>query len=154
LGGIWQFWGDWIALVGALQDLVPSPRESPITVTAMDVTDYLQASVVNVLAGFYRLAFTSLRAVLEGMTIGLDLELSRDQRAFNEWMGGEEIRFGGAADRCTAHAPVAALEASLRTAVGDELFRQARGSAPSGLVRRLFSEVSRYAHGLPGYRDI
>jgi len=151
----WALWGDWSCLVGGLQQAVPNPLESPIAHTACDAGDYFQASIHNALVGHYRLALTSLRAVVENMAIGLDLELAGNKASFRKWLDGEEeLNFGGAADSVVKHAAVVKLEASLNAAVGDDLFHQRRGAKDlGGLVRRLFRRLSKYAHGSPLHSD-
>jgi len=118
---------------------------------AVDSADYFQASVFNLLTGFYRLAFTSLRAVIEAMTIGLHFQRSGDRAEFDDWTQGGEIGFGRAADKCMAH--TARLEAALQASAGDDLFRQRTKDNDGGLVRRLFRTLSHYAHGQPRFTD-
>ena len=97
------------------------------------------------------LAFTSLRAVIEAMTIGLHFQCSGDRSEFDDWTQGGEIGFGRAADKCMAH--TARLEAALQASAGDDLFRQRTKDNDGGLVRRLFRILSHYAHGQPRFTD-
>jgi hypothetical protein len=51
------------------------------------------------------------------------------------------------------HARIADLDQKLRNATGDNLYRQKTPTDPRGFVRRLFRELSKYAHGAPGHND-
>ena len=91
----WDAWGEWVCLVLALQGAVKKPSTSPIAHCASTAIDEVQASIYNALVGFYRLAFSSLRNILEQMTIGLHLELSGNQKMFSDWLNGDrELKFG------------------------------------------------------------
>ena len=150
----WSLWREWISVVSALQGMDPASSESPIAHSAMDAIDFFQASVYNALVGFYRLAFTSLRSVIENITISMTLELSGELQVFSEWQAGRrELHFGGAADQATAHPSLRALEHQLRAKVGDNLFRQKAGNDAGGLARRLFRRISGFAHAAPGLTD-
>lgn len=151
---LWDLWGQWLFLVGALQAAVPAPADSPIARTACDAGDYFQASVYNALTGHYRLAYTSLRGVVENMALGLEFQVAADRRVFSDWLAGDEFGFGWAADRVTEHAHIATLDRDLMAAVGDNLYRQRRPpDDDGGLARRLFRHLSKYAHGAPGHTD-
>jgi hypothetical protein len=135
-----------------LQASVPDPTTSPIAHVASLVNDELQASIYNALVGFYRLAFSSLRNVLEQMSVGLQLELACDQTKFLKWMNGNyELRFGWAADNLVGHSSVARLETYLINTLGDNLFRQKTREDREGFARRLFKELSEFTHGGPAF---
>lgn len=155
LKDIWDLWGEWVTLVLELQGSNQELAGSPIARVASDSAEYFQASVYNALVGYYRLAFASLRGVVENMTVGLHFELSRDTAIFSFWLAGDEFGFGQAADRLRQDATVARLEQALQAAVGDDLFRQRNAPmrADGGLVREVFKELSKYAHGGPNYTD-
>jgi hypothetical protein len=152
---LWSDWEQWICPAAALQDTVGDPTDSPIAHVAVIAADELQASLYNALVGFYRVAFSSLRNVVEQVTIGLHLELAHDLPAFRDWLGGgRELSFGWAADGAPGHPPVAQLEALLTRSAGDDLFRQKRsGQDPGGFARSLFGELSNFTHGKPSFTD-
>lgn len=150
----WSVWGEWINLVGALQEAVKDPTTSPIAHVAVHATDELQASTYNALVGFYRLAFSSLRNVLEQMTIGLHLKLAGNQSLFRAWFNGNrELNFGWAADNALRHSSVGNLERYLTNTLGDNLFRQKTRNQSGGFARRLFSELSEFTHGGPAFTN-
>jgi hypothetical protein len=121
---LWAFWGDWVTLVLDLQGPNQELADSAIARVALDSAAYFQASVHNALVGYYRLAFTSLRGVVENMTVGTHFELSSDQVRFSSWLTGDEFGFGWAADQLRQNATVAQLEQELQAAAQDDLFRQ------------------------------
>lgn len=150
----WSAWGEWICLVQALIEAVENQATSPIVHVAMHSTDELQASVYNALVGFYRLAFSSLRNVLEQMTIGLYLNLTSDKNRFSDWLKGDcELRFGWAADKATRHSSMRELEQNLQNTLDDNFFRQKTQSQSGGFARRLFSELSGFTHGGPEFTN-
>ena len=151
---LWQLWGEWNCLVGGLQRAVPNPSDSPIAHAASEATDYLQSAIFNALVGYYRLAFASLRGIVENMTIGLHLELAQDAGTFSTWLEGNELGLKWAADHVVKHPRVKSVESRLALATGDDLFHQhQRRVHQGGLVRRLFRVLSRYAHGAPNFND-
>ena len=147
---MWEYWGMWTRVVGGVQALSGKPLESPTAWAACDATDEFQAATYTALVGYYRVAFSCLRNVLEQMIIALQLSLSSDAQDFVDWRNGEDrIKFGWAADRLPKNPRVAALEGHLKSTAGDSLFDQ----APKGLARRLFVELSKFTHGAAGFTD-
>ena len=152
---LWDLWGDWVTVVLELQGPNQGLAETPMASVAGDTASYFQAAVQNALVGYYRLAFASLRGVVENMTVGLHFELTADRPKFQSWLAGDEFGFGSAADQLRQQPAVAQLEQSLQAAVGDDLLRQRNtpARADGGLVREVFKELSKYAHGGPNYTD-
>jgi hypothetical protein len=68
LGLVDELWGQSICLAYALQK---TSKESAIAHTVGDAVDHFQASIYNALTGYYRLGFTSLRAVVDNMSLGM-----------------------------------------------------------------------------------
>lgn len=87
---MWEYWGMWTRVVGGVQALTGEPSESPTAIAACDATDEFQAGTYNALVGYYRVAFSCLRNVLEQMTIALQLSLSNDAHDFVDWRNGED----------------------------------------------------------------
>jgi hypothetical protein len=147
---LYDLWGEWICVAYALQQ---TSNDSAIAYTAGDAVDYFQGAIHNALMGYYRLGFTSLRAVVENMTIGMLFHMETAQSQFNDWLKGEEFGFGRAADRLLQQPRVHDLEQKLRAAIADDLYRQRTPNDAGGFARRLFREASKYAHGTPAYND-
>lgn len=147
---MWNYWGVWGRVVLGVQELSKDPTNAPTAIAACDASDEFQASTYCALVGYYRVAFSCLRNVLEQMTIAIRVALSKDAESFADWRNGDyKIGFGWAADLLPKNAPVAALEQHLRASTTDSLFNQ----NPKGFARRLFSEFSKYTHGAAGFTD-
>jgi hypothetical protein len=152
---LWFYWAEWNCLCGALQDGCGPSNPSPVAYVASDAADELQASIFCAVTGYYRVAFSCLRNAIEQMTIALQLELSGDLALFQNWLSGqEELGLGWAADLLPRETRVSALENWWRINVSDDLFSQKKKYRPGGgFVRRLFSELSEFTHGGPGFTD-
>jgi hypothetical protein len=126
----------------------------PLGYVALEVGDAFGASVMNAVVGYYRVAFMSLRSIVENMTVALHLQLAGDRKKYRAWLKGkEDLKFGNEAGQVRGHQPIAALEAHLGRRIGNDLFRQKNGPQKHGHVRELFSVLSKYAHAFPGFMD-
>lgn len=140
----------WGRIVLGIQSLSKRPRKSPMAIAACDAADEFQASAYCALVGYYRVAFSCLRNVLEQMTIATRLALIGDPKSFADWRNAEtRIGFGWAADTLPQSTEVVAVEQHLRKVTGDSLFAQ----SPKGFARRLFGQLSKYTHGAAGFTD-
>jgi hypothetical protein len=147
---MWKYWGTWGRVVLAVQALTKDPTESPTAIAACDAADEFQGATYCALVGYYRVAFSCLRNVLEQVTIATRLALVPDPKFFADWRNASErIGFGWAADTLPKGPDVAAMEKHLTAATADSLFAQ----NPKGLARRLFAELSKYTHGAAGFTD-
>ena len=85
-----MLWGKWIEAVGETEDALSEPM--------LDANDDLQACMFDALHGYYRTAFSSLRNVLEVMTIGT-CGAVRATQCYENWQSGTaEFGFGVACD--------------------------------------------------------
>ena len=147
---MWEYWGTWGRVVLAIQELSSRPAELPTAVAGCDAADEFQAATYCALVGYYRLAFSCLRNVVEQITIGTRLAVSTDAKSFADWRNGDErIGFGWAADTITKSRQVRALERHVKATVADSLFAQ----TPKGVARRLFAQLSKCTHGAAGFAD-
>jgi hypothetical protein len=142
--------GNWARVVLGVQALSKNPRKSPLAIAACDVADEFQASTYCALVGYYRVAFSCLRNVLEQMTIATRLAVVSDPKSFADWRNAEtKIGFGWAVDTLSKAVEVVAVEQHLKIATRDSLFAQ----SPKGFARRLFGQLSKYTHGATGFTD-
>lgn len=147
---MWEYWGMWTRVVGGVQALANDPTESATAIAVCDAIDEFQAATYAALVGYYRVAFSCLRNVLEQITIATQLTVSNDRNGFNDWRNGEDrIKFGWAADMLPKNPDMATLERHLRATRNDSLFNQ----VPKGLARRFFVELSKFTHGASGFAD-
>jgi hypothetical protein len=62
-------WSHWIGLVLDVQSLVTAPRDDPLALACLVVSDELQASTFGALTGFYRQAIAGLRSALDAVVV-------------------------------------------------------------------------------------
>jgi hypothetical protein len=147
---MWELWDLWPRVVGGVQALSKDPKESPTAIATCDATDEFQAGIYAAMAGFYRVAHSCLRNVLEQITIATQLEISRNADDFKAWRAGEDrIKLGWAADLLPKSPTIDALEKHLQATTNDSLFAQ----NPKGWVRRFFLQLSKFTHGTYGHTD-
>jgi len=140
---MYNLWASWIELLGEDQDI--------IWYVMLDAADELQASLFNALCGYYRVSATCLRSVLELTMIGTYYQLRNKKNEFDRWRKGEcTIKFGTTCDSLVNHPQVKPLEEYLQQQMHYSIFRQKSYVNPEGgWARRLFSELSDFAHSKP-----
>lgn len=156
LQGASKFQSELVCVSIVVQELVSQtghkPAESPLSYVLCNATDELAASIYNSLTGYYGVAFSTLRNVVENLAIGLHLELSNDVSTFKSWLADNyDLGFGWAAGKVHGNKTVQEFEAHLVSAVGDNFFRQKRKADPGGFARRLYGKLCNYSHGRPGF---
>jgi hypothetical protein len=125
-----------------------------MTTVLLDAHDDFQAALFNAMTGYYRLSVTATRAALEALAIGAWCQTSAKRDDFKKWRSGKtKLEFNNACQGL--HAAVAPLENYLAAKCGDNLFRirDIKAGISAGLVRRLFGDLSEYAHGRPQFTD-
>ena len=144
-----EYGGIWARVVLGVQTLSKDPRKSPLAIAACDAADEFQASTYCALVGYYRVAFSCLRNVLEQMTIATRLAVINDPKSFADWRNGEtRISFGWAADTSPKAVEVVAVEQHLKIASQDSLFAQ----SPKGLHAGYSDNSQNTRIGPPGSR--
>ena len=147
--------GAWSLLLDPMGDV-----SLPLTEAAFDAGDAFDGSVFCAVVGYYRLAFTSLRAVVENLCIALHSELfgnSTEQKHSQWFIPGKEMKFGDAACLLPGDPGVAKLEVALRRRINSDLFRQKQRHPQrpqrAGHARMLFDTLSKFAHARPKHSD-
>jgi hypothetical protein len=114
----------------------------------LDVLEEFDAAPLIAAHGYYRQATAGLRNALEAMTHACRFAVAGDQFGFNTWRSGgkEPPSFGNSVDIIGSRSLGKALDDKLG---GNGLF----GNKPNGVIRDLYAEVSRYAHGRPGFSN-
>ena len=135
-------WASWIESVQEGQDA--------ISYTMLDASDEFQTCLFNSLCGFYRVAASCLRNALELNTIGVYFQLSSNPSEFLEWKEGKrEISFGMACDQLLRHPKTKPLHNFLKSQMAYSIFEQKSTGNSGGWARRLYSELSDFAHSRP-----
>lgn len=143
---LYELWGAWIEAFGEIQD--------PLYDTILDAVDEFQAATFNALHGYYRPAFGCLRNALEQITIGTYCQVCSKATDFAQWKAGQiKISFGQSCDGLAGVALVQPLNAHLQTVLSDSIFNQKTKTNKGGWARRLYDELSDYAHTRPGFTN-
>lgn len=122
----------------------------------MSAYEDLEATIFNLLHGFYRQSFNSLRSTLELITVGSCLQITNQQQAGEEWaLGIKDISFGNACDSLQKTEKIKQLEINLLKETEDTLFgrKDPKQNLEAGWLRRLYSKLSKYSHASPGYTN-
>jgi hypothetical protein len=95
--------------------------------TVLDMAEGLQSCTFNALCGYYRVAASSLRAVLEVIITGTYLQLERTAQDAIQWQNGQlEIKFGFGCDHLSRNPRVRRLESHLEKEMQYSIFKQKR----------------------------
>jgi hypothetical protein len=138
--------------VGVLNELlcawIEVLLEDGIVARAMlDGFDSFQAAVFNLVHGFYKEAIFALRSALETVTFATACQLAHDNKAWERWLRGDELRFGLQCDRAQQLPPLDVLERRVRkTTGGTSIFARQNGSGRNAWARNLYGRLSQYAH--------
>lgn len=139
-----DLWGAWLEIIGEEQDFLYT--------VMLDANDELQAAIFNALHGYYRQAISCFRNALEQVVIGAELQIYGDNGRFQLWeTGGIEIKFQDACDRLAEVESIRQLEGTLRKQLNDSIFDRKTSTLQGGWARRLYGELSHYAHARPGF---
>jgi len=154
---LYDLWGDWLKLlydlwgdrIVAVEDI-----QDPLYETILNAADEFQAATFNALHGYYRPAIGCLRNALEQITIGTYCQVCGKASDFEEWKEGKKkISFGQSCDGLAGAVSVQPLNAHLRSALSDSIFNQKTNTNKGGWARRLYDELSDYAHTRPGFTN-
>ncbi len=145
-----QLGSTWSVCVG------DSEHPDLVGLSMIEVINEPDASLYNMLVGFYRQAIDSLRIILDSVSVGAYCQLTSQVNVLQSWLdGNDEVKFNAAAT---------GLHGALETnQLHDHLFRTVhfgfvdqahRGQAyPGGWVRQLYQKLSKYSHGRPLYNN-
>lgn len=146
-----ELWGDWIESLGEKKD--------PMFHTMLDAGDEFQACTFNSLVGYYRVASSCLRSALELNIIGTYLQLSLGlpiaKIGYSNWVKKVlPIRYGKACDHMHKDPLVQPLEEYLNSEMDYSVFGQKSGEKQGGWARKLYSELSDFAHSRPTHAAV
>lgn len=146
LAEMYRLWGAWIESIGDTQDLLFD--------SMLDAMDEYQAFIFNMLHGYYRQAVGSMRNALELVAIGASCQVANKSSDFKSWRAGEvELAFGSACDILGASSVGRRIDDRLASIAGDSLFRQRTQTSPGGWARRLWRNLSDFAHSRPAFTN-
>jgi hypothetical protein len=145
-----QLGSTWSVCVG------DSEHPDPVGLAMIEMINEPDASLCNMLVGFYRQAIDSLRIILDSVSIGAYCQLTAQVNILQNWLdGNEELKFNEIATGLHSAPETKQLHDQLVRAVHFGFIDQAnRGQAyPGGWVRQLYQKLSKYSHGRPLYNN-
>jgi len=146
-----QLAGTWPDCIGY------SENPDPVGLAMIEVINEPDASLYNMLVGYYRQAIDTLRIILESVNIGAYCQLTKKGNLLQGWLdGNEELKFNEIATGLHGALETKQLHDHLYRTVHFGFIDQAnRGRAyPGGWVRQLYQKLSKYSHGRPLYNNI
>jgi hypothetical protein len=129
--------------------IVPDGTDLPLVFDAyLDAYDEFEAAPFVVAHGWYRQATAGLRNAVEVMTHAARFAIRGERTAYAAWRDGsaDPPRFQNSVELIGGRPSVAMVEAALPAGA---LF----GRNPDGVLRALYQELCRFAHGHPGHTN-
>lgn len=129
--------------------IVPDGTGLPLVFDAyLDAYDEFEAAPFIAAHGWYRQATAGLRNALEVMANAARFAIRGEQAAYAAWRNGtaDPPKFQNSVELIGGQSSVAAVEAGLSVGA---LF----GRNPDGVLRALYQELCRFAHGHPGHTN-
>ena len=132
-----ELWSTWIEVF---------PGGGIVVEAMMDCADSFQAAVFNIVHGFYKEAISGLRNGLETMTLASYCKLSGDDKKWEAWQAGEEVKYKQLCDKLPTLPPFQHLEIQARQAATTSLFAGNDGGGRNAWARSLYKRLSRFSH--------
>lgn len=129
--------------------ITPDGRDLPLVFDAyLDAYDEFEAAPFVAAHGWYRQATAGLRNALEVMGHAARFIVRSDRAGYAAWRDGtaDSPKFGNSVDLIGGQPSVAAVESAFPAGA---LF----GRNPDGVLRALYQELCRFAHGHPGHTN-
>lgn len=134
-----------------------SDSPDPVGLAMIEMINEPDASLYNMLVGFYRQAIDSLRSILDAVCVGAYCQLTSQVSVLQNWLDGyDEVKFNSAATGLYNAPETKQLHDHLFHTVHLGFIDQAdRSRAYSGgWVRQLYQKLSKYSHGRPLYNNV
>jgi len=122
------------------------PSPSIILHGMLDGFDAFQASLFNVVHGFYKEAIAALRNALETMVFAATCSLANDITAWEGWLLGDEIWFAKQCRRLRHLSPVDALDRKAQDTLAVSIFIGDDGQGRNAWARNLYRRQCEFAH--------
>lgn len=141
--------GDWIALMHKLWGawIESFPSEGIVADGMLEVADDFDASLFNLVHGFYKQSLFCLRSALETMTHACSCQLRSRADEWKSWQDGSEVRFGDTIKKIAMWPAVSAADSRARAIAGASMFPDPLDLAKSNVwMRDLYRRLSGFAH--------
>lgn len=148
-------WSLWLNAIDAPKN--GETYENDMTFAPMlTASEEFEAATFNALHGFYRQSIGCARNALELVTVGSACQTLKLHGRFKAWQDGCDEWFGAACDLLIGAESLRELRRLLADTLHDSLFDQGTRDACGGWVgrgwiRRLYNQLSDYAHSRPGF---
>lgn len=120
----------------------------------LNMADGLQAATFNALSGYYGTAASCLRSVLETASVAAYLQLEGTVEDALKWQKGQDdLKFGFACKQVMGNPRIIDLEAHVKKETKHSIFSKPQKGSDAGWARRLFGDLSNYAHARPTHSD-
>ena len=131
-----------------------SENPDHVGLAMIEVINEPDASLYNMLVGYYRQAIDSLRIILDSVCVGAYCQLTAQGNLLQSWLdGNDEVKFSIAATGLHGALETKQLHDHLFRAVHFGFIDQANRAYPGGWVRQLYQKLSKYSHGRPLYNN-
>ena len=145
--------GLWEALIGQL-----NIKEDAMSNFILDISDEFQASLFNLIIGYYRVSASCLRNALEISIYALYFQFSDQQDKIDVWYENPENKefnkikgFGNVCNQLNNVKFFKELNNAIEEEFGFSLFNQKIREKSPGTVRQLHDHLSKFAHSRPTY---
>jgi hypothetical protein len=137
--------------VGLLHELCSAwtetfPESGMVGDGMLNAFDCFQASLFNLVHGFYKEAIFALRSAIETITLATSCQLANDEETWTKWRAGDELSFKRRCDRAQKLPPFDTLEQRAREITGTSIFAGDDGSGRNAWARNLYRRLCEYAH--------
>jgi hypothetical protein len=122
----------------------------------IEVINEPDASLYNMLVGYYRHAIDSLRIILDSVCVGAYCQLTNQSNLLQGWLdGNDEVKFNTTATGLHSARETKKLHDHLICAMQFGFIDQANRvqAYPGGWIRQLYQNLSKYSHGRPLYNN-
>lgn len=123
----------------------------------IEVINEPDASLYNMLVGYYRQAIDSLRVILDSVCVGAYCQLTQQGTLLQNWLdGNDEVKFNPIAASLGNARETRQLYEHLTRTVQFGFIEQANRNQnyPGGWIRQLYQNLSKYSHGRPLYNNV
>lgn len=145
-----QLAGTWPVCVG------DSEHADLVGLAMIEMINEPDASLYNMLVGFYRQAVDSLRIVLESVSMGALCQLTAQDSRLQNWLeGNEEVKFREVANGLQGAPETNRLHDHLQQVSHSGFADQANRAQAyrGGWLRQLYQRLCKYSHGQPLFNN-
>lgn len=118
--------------------------------------DELEASIFNMLNGYYKEAFSIMRSYVENILISLLFKIDNDVENYCKWQDGsllKPMKYNELCKKLIGIEKIKNLERFLKDKQLGSFFNPATRDDSGGRLKKLYSKLCKYTHSEPGYTN-